>query len=417
MTQRSPPIRILFAAPRLTGQGTSGGESHTLHCLNHLARFAEVTVLTAQPPQGGAPTSGKSIRILSVADDTGFAEGRLRSALDCLRGGVWGYSRHYVRRYERALNREARRGAYDLLWGDGYDTAPYLRGLASIPSILMTRDSQSRFYQSLLQIRRDVATRLAEWRMTWFERRFYRHATRIVFLTEADRRWHERLDPQSVGVVAPMGVDLPPLETIHAAASDAERAGRPPTLLMTGAMDYGPNRDGAQWFVRRIFPQIRAQIPEAVFVIAGKAPTQDVQDLEQTPGVRVTGFVPDLQSEILKADLFVSPIRYGAGVKTKVLEAMALARPVVGTALSFEGIQSTGEKAWEKADDPQRFAERCVELLDDSTRRWELGRSARRRIEDFHTWDRHDQWLDQLIEAVAPAKPPHRIPDSESFHF
>src|SRR5690606_11948467 len=118
----------------------------------------------------------------------------------------------------------------------------------------------------------------------------------------------------------------------------ASPAGGPPRVVFTGVMDYRPNVEGVEWFVRQVWPDVRRDHPEACFDIVGSRPEARVLALAQTPGVRVTGFVPDVRDHVAAASVCVAPLHIARGVQNKVLEAMAMARPVVCTPQALEGI-------------------------------------------------------------------------------
>ena len=110
-------------------------------------------------------------------------------------------------------------------------------------------------------------------------------------------------------------------------------------LVFTGAMDYYANVEGVSWFCRKVLPKIRSEHPDVLFYIVGSNPGPEVKSLGDRQGVRVTGFVDDIRPYYRGADVCVIPLRIAAGVQNKVLEAMAMARPVVTTGKALEGIK------------------------------------------------------------------------------
>ncbi len=110
-------------------------------------------------------------------------------------------------------------------------------------------------------------------------------------------------------------------------------------LVFTGAMDYWPNVDAVTWFVKEVFPKIRAMVADALFYIVGRHPTPEVQRLAEQPGVRVTGGVPDVRPYLAHAQAAVLPLRIARGIQNKVLEAMAMQLPVIATPGAMTGIQ------------------------------------------------------------------------------
>lgn len=109
-------------------------------------------------------------------------------------------------------------------------------------------------------------------------------------------------------------------------------------VVFTGAMDYHANVDAVRWFAHEVFPAVRRQTPECVFAIVGSNPAAEVRALAALEGVIVTGRVPDVRPYLAHARTVVAPLRIARGVQNKVLEALAMARPVVATENALQGI-------------------------------------------------------------------------------
>lgn len=140
-------------------------------------------------------------------------------------------------------------------------------------------------------------------------------------------------------------------------------AGCRDVLVFTGAMDYWANIDAVSWFAKEVFPQVRAVVETAVFAIVGARPTREVKELSSRPGVKVTGAVRDIRPYLAHARVAVAPMRVARGVQNKILEAMAMARPVIATRVAVEGIDIAGEDGLEIADNSDEFAEKTIRLL------------------------------------------------------
>jgi sugar transferase (PEP-CTERM/EpsH1 system associated) len=174
----------------------------------------------------------------------------------------------------------------------------------------------------------------------------------------------EMFDPQA---------DFPPLA--------ADETGQGPILLFTGQMDYPPNVDAARWFAHEVLPHVPGR-----FVIAGRSPTAEVRALAG-PRVHVTGAVPDMRAWHAAADIVVAPLRIARGIQNKVLEAMAMARPVVASPEAFEGIEAEPGRDLLVADGAEAMASAISDLLDTPETAVRLGRSARNLVETGYSWD------------------------------
>jgi sugar transferase (PEP-CTERM/EpsH1 system associated) len=203
------------------------------------------------------------------------------------------------------------------------------------------------------------------------------------------------------------GVDLDYFSrtTVPPAASDRR-------MVFCGAMDYLPNIDAVCWFAREVLPLVRGLAGEVEFDIVGAEPAEEVRALAGLPGVRVTGRVEDVRPYVREAALSVAPIRIARGLQNKVLEAMAMGKPVLCTPEAFEGINAVPDRDILIASaEPKAFAEAAAALLEDANRRKEIGESARRVVEEGYCWESCLAGLDHLFASVndslAPGKAKH----------
>lgn len=167
-------------------------------------------------------------------------------------------------------------------------------------------------------------------------------------------------------------------------------------LVFTGAMDYWPNIDAVTWFSRQVLPLVRRQRPEAVFYIVGTRPSRDVRALARDGEVVVTGRVADMRPWLGHARVAVAPVRVAQGIQNKVLEAMAMGRPLVVTARALEGIAATAGEQLLLADDADTMAARILALLDGEYPT--LGEAARALVREHFSWEASLPLIGQQLE-------------------
>jgi len=174
-------------------------------------------------------------------------------------------------------------------------------------------------------------------------------------------------------------------------------------LVFTGAMDYWANADAVRWFAEQAFPAVRARVPEAAFWVVGARPTREVRALARRPGVEVTGAVDDVRPYLAHAAASVAPLRLARGVQNKVLEAMAMARPVIATPEALEGLGAWPRSAVREAASPGALAEAALAVLAEGPAACP---EARAFVREHFDWDANLGRLCELLEGEAPAAAP-----------
>ncbi len=171
-------------------------------------------------------------------------------------------------------------------------------------------------------------------------------------------------------------------------------------IVFTGAMDYWPNCDAVTWFAEQLLPRVREVIPAAQFTIVGSRPSKAVLALACHPGVVVTGGVPDVRPYLAHAACAVAPLRIARGVQNKVLEAMAMARPVIATAQAAEGLRAEAGRDFTLAQGEAEFARAVIDTLQHP----ESAALARECVLAHYDWARNLAVIDALFES--PRVPP-----------
>jgi len=172
-------------------------------------------------------------------------------------------------------------------------------------------------------------------------------------------------------------------------------------LVFTGAMDYWANVDAVTWFANSVFPAIRASQPDTDFYIVGAKPTKQVQGLANLPGIHVTGAVKDIRPYLMHATVAVAPLRIARGIQNKVLEAMAMLKPVVVSDQAMEGIHAIPGRELVVAKNAGAFIEQILILLA-SDKQSPMGQQARDRILRDYTWSGSLSRFDALLSTPYP---------------
>ncbi len=219
-----------------------------------------------------------------------------------------------------------------------------------------------------------------------------------LFVSPDEARLFRTMAPESAGKIGHFsnGVDADYFSPAHDFANpygEDETA-----LVFTGAMDYWPNIDAVQWFAREVLPGVRAERPDAVFYIVGSRPAPEVQALAAQPGVRVTGTVPDVRPYLAHASAAVAPLRIARGIQNKVLEAMAMAKPVVVTPQALEGIAARPGAEVLLAGHARDFIAALLRQLAQPDAA--VGARARENVLSHYAWSAHLAGVDALLDGV-----------------
>jgi sugar transferase (PEP-CTERM/EpsH1 system associated) len=160
-----------------------------------------------------------------------------------------------------------------------------------------------------------------------------------------------------------------------------------PLIVFTGQMDYRPNVQAVTRFADQCLPALLAQRPDLCFAVVGRDPTPAVLRLADRPGVIVTGSVPDVRTWLAAADVVVAPLQIARGIQNKVLEAMAMARPVVASSGAFQGIEAKAGRDLMVADTPGEQAGAILSLLANPKSAKAMGAAARRQMIAAYRWE------------------------------
>jgi glycosyltransferase involved in cell wall biosynthesis len=233
------------------------------------------------------------------------------------------------------------------------------------------------------------------------EREVYPTADACVVLTDRDaealtRQWSSDARPRLW--VLPYGIDT----EYYAPQAVPER---PHHLVFTGNMAGIQSVVSIEWFMTKVLPRVQAAVPDATLDIVGRDPPPHLERAaRRLRGVRVTGYVDDVRPHVLAASIYVCPLILGSGVKTRLLETMALGKAIVAMPLAAYGLRAQPGEDIIIARDASDMAEKIVALLHDDSRRQQLGRRARQAVMSCHSWTAVTTELERLVQAVAGAR-------------
>ena len=300
-----------------------------------------------------------------------------------------------------AINGQLNDHHYDLvqLFG-GVQVYEYRELVRHLPNLIVPYEAYSLFLERLLTQQVQPWQRAAVWLQLQvaraYERRMYVEYDGVVVLSETDAETLKMLQPTLPLHVIPNGIDTEYFKPSGSATPE------PSTLLFVGNYEYAPNVDAALHLVHEIFPLVQEAIPQARLCLVGNAPPASLSALANSH-IEVTGRVPDVRPYLERATLVISPLRLGAGIKNKILEAMAMTKSIVATPLSCEGIGLVEGAHVLFGTSSAELAAAAIRLVNNSELRVTMGIANRQLIERSYTWQHVAERYEALYAGIIAA--------------
>jgi len=276
----------------------------------------------------------------------------------------------------------------------------YLKAWPSLPALVDLVDVDSAKWAQYARERR--------WPISWlyrregerllaYEREVVAEAATSFLVTDKEVALFEQLAPEHCGRVQALsnGVDADYFSPDPRRASPY-RADEL-ALVFTGAMDYWPNVDGITWFAREALPALRQRWPSLRLHIVGRNPLASVRVLA-SDAISISGTVPDVRPYLQHAAVVVAPLRLARGLQNKVLEAMAMARPVVAAQACVEAISAKAGQELLAAVQVDDYVRAVDALLRDQTSATALGLAGRQRVIDDYGWTSQLAVMDRYLD-------------------
>ena len=396
-------MKILWVKTDFLHPTTRGGQIRTLEMLRRLHARHEVHYVAFDDPSSpeGLRRAGEySSRSYPISHyvppkaSVAFAKQLVRGLVDPLPVAVARYRNDEMRRTISDLRKRER---FDSVVVDFLFPTPNVEDLSGC--VLFQHNVETMIWRRHTEhasgVRRMYFSGQAK-RMHNWEAEVCRSCGGVIAVSETDARLMEEMfGLRDVGYV-PTGVDIEFFRPQPAAPSA--------DLVFLGSMDWMPNIDGMEFFVRDVLPLIRRRRPGCTLAIVGRKPTPAIAALgERDSGIRVTGTVADVRPWLWGSAVSIVPLRIGGGTRLKIYEAMAAGVPVVSTAVGAEGLHVSSPENIRLADQPQEFADHCVELLENEAEHRRMSRSALNLVTKQFSWESVTDAFEHLLSRSATA--------------
>jgi len=384
-------MKILFICPYTPFPLTDGGKTRVFNIIKRLSLKHDISLICyikSEKDRAGIPELSK------------YCE----KVIPVLRRPVWSpvnlmitlftrYPFSYVvngfsKAMEKFILQELEAEKYDLIHVENYFMShPVIRALKRhelrIPKLLAVQNIEYLVYERYSNVEWNIIKKLLLFidarKTKKIERGSWGYYDLCIFASAIDMGHFKRYYPYNKSAVIGNGVDVDFYKPSGVSADEC-------SMAFLGNFRYIANVDAINYFMRDIMPLVVKKNAGATLRIIGNDPLLKASKL-LGPGIYVTGYVEDVREELKRAQVFIAPIRIGSGTKLKILEAMAMGMPVVGTTVAFEGLDvKDGQDAFIE-DEPERFAGRVVDLLADPSLRRKIGSNARRVVESKYDWN------------------------------
>ncbi len=388
MTETETRKRLLLIDEEFPWPLNSGKRLRTYNLLRGLTRFYDITYLAYGEPDSPAfrQLAQDGLNPIAVRPPDRRQSGPkfyARLFLNLFSPYPYIVTSHYTRRFQSRLHQELDAHRYDAVICEWTPYTRFVKDLSGIRKIVNTHNIEAAIWRRYQQQEKSLVRRLyislQRAKVENFETRCFHWLDGATAVSDAEARSIANLGVPYPVAAVDNGVDT----DYFACAANAD----PNLIIFSGAMDWRPNQDAALYFTEQILPRIRSKCPGAAFTIVGRTPPRQIQDLAKINGVTVTGTVDDVRPWVGRAAALVVPLRIGGGSRLKILEGMAMHKPIVSTAVGAEGLRVTDGRDILLADDPDDFADAVVRCLTDPGLRTRLGDNGRELVEREYRWD------------------------------
>lgn len=291
---------------------------------------------------------------------------------------------------------------FDLIHLDTVGLFQYARSAGSTPIALTHHNIESDMMRIRAEQERSLPKRiyfgLQAGKLERLERRAAARARVNLTVSDLDGDRLRSIVPGSTCATIANGVDVEYFKP----AAQADPPAR--SLVFVGGMTWYPNQDAMEFFGREIWPKLLESNPEWRASIVGRSPPAEIREAARSGRLVAPGFVDDARPYFDEAAIYVCPIRTGGGTRLKILDALAMAKPLVATAFAVEGLGMEAERDYLRAESPLDYVRQLERLAGDRALRARLASNARRIALERFSWEFIGQELDRAYRGAVASR-------------
>jgi glycosyltransferase involved in cell wall biosynthesis len=393
-------MKLLFLSAWYPYPQDNGSRIRIYNLIRQLSRKHDITLISfsrdGEVSEDRLEAMREHCSTVQVVPLAPFKSGSLRSILGLFSARPRSFVDRYSPQMQQLVEQAANTGQFSAVIASQIDTAPYAAPLKDLPAIF--EEVELTVFREKHLRQRQPAARLRYGLMWWKTQRFTAQLLGqfdgCTVVSEQERTNVLRIAPHCPHVtVVPNGV------TLERYTGDFG-VPQPNTLVFPGALTYDANFDAMSYFLRQVFPRLKARRPETILRITGKTDGVPVHQLPLDENTILTGYLDDVRPTVAQSWACVVPLRAGGGTRLKILEAMALSTPVISTSKGAEGLEITPGQDILLADEPAALADAVLRLLDDPALRAKLAANGKKLVQQRYGWERIGASLEQLLHQI-----------------
>ena len=402
-------MNVLIITPYLPYPLNNGGLIRVHHLVINIAQMHNVTLMCMEPDNEEQAagikvleSKGVTVELVPVARNQQKSKKRLYQFVSLFTSKTYQYYQYYSEAMQNRIDSLCDAEKFDLILAE-FSQMGYYRLPDNITKYVDQHNVEYEIMQRTFETERSPLRKLlarSEWRK--YNKHEIENCEKFdTCLTTSQRDadiLSSRLTSSTNFHVIPNGVDSEFFKI-------TDHQQNPDLILFTGTISYYPNVEGILWFAKNVWPIIKQKRPSSQFCIAGKSPPPEVQALNSDPSIEVTGAVDDMRTYYAKAAVVVVPLRVGGGTRLKILEAMAMEKAIVSTAVGAEGIEYTRNQNILIENDPEDFANATIKVMDDEALRNTLQSQGRMLVEKHYDWKAVTGNLCEIFEDYSELDP------------
>jgi glycosyltransferase involved in cell wall biosynthesis len=391
-------MRLLFVTHYFPYPPTSGGRIGCLNPIKYLSRRHEIILVTMGDVTDARYVETMKQYCVAIHLFVRRVNEPLRLAKGLISTPPGSAAKYHEPRFGRLIQDCVDRYQVDLVELQHLNTAAYLRYASAAPVLLREHNVEYKIWERQAAHAPSLAERtymrLCAARVRQYEADMACRFVRCITVSRADADALRAISPHAHIEVIPSGVD-----TEYFAPDRSPE--RPYSMVLTGSFDWHPKQHNLGVVLIEIFPRIRERLPQATLSVVGTGIPEHLMQLGKgIAGVEMIGPVPDVRLHIRQASLVLQYMETGGGIALKVLEAMAMRKPVLSNTLGCEGVQVEHGRDAFLADGASAYADAAIALLQDSATREKIATGGYTTVQNAYSWHHLARAFEQCYCAV-----------------